>query len=177
MGIRLHISIEGQTEFDATMARFDLDKRDLTMLWHSLANSFAFYERQQFASQGQTFGDRWLPLQSVRYAAIKAEIYPGKPLMEASGSLKRSLTSRPLGVERFGRRQAEFGTNVFYARFHHRGIPKGTKMSFKVGDQWVTINGLPKRPLIGMNQSMRTSWRKKIQRFYVRNEITKGEEL
>lgn len=177
MAVRVHFSVHGVEEYKASLERFNLDKRDLSPLWGSISRSFAYYMRRQFASQGGEFGPPWLPVQSARYAALKAEAYPGQPTLVASGALKRSLTSQPFGVERQGPRSLELGTALPYAAIHQRGVPKGTKMSFKVGDQWVTLNGLPKRTIIGSNASMRNSWRKKIQRFLVRNETSTMEEL
>jgi phage gpG-like protein len=177
MAIRVHFTTRGIEEYKVSLERFDLDKRDLSPLWGSISRSFVYYMRRQFASQGGEFGSPWLPVQSARYAALKAEIYPGQPTLVASGALKRSLTSQPLSVERPGPRSLELGTALPYAAIHQRGVPKGTKMSFKVGDQWITMHGLPQRTIIGSNASMRNSWRKKIQRFMVRNETSAAEEL
>ncbi len=176
MALRVHFDVHGERQFDALLDRFDLDKRNTDPLWDSISRSFIHYMSRQFSSQGAEFGDPWVPIQSARYAALKAEAYPGQPTLQASGRLKASLTRTPLPIERRTRSTFELGSNVPYGPIHQRGVPQGTRMHFKVGNQDVFINGLPRRRVIGMNASMRLSWRKKIQRFLVRDEVSSGEE-
>lgn len=176
MGVKVNFSVFGKKQIDLTLDRFNLNDRDMMPLWLSLRRSFVYYMRRQFASQGGEFGKVWPGVISDRYRALKSLYYPGKPTLEASGRLKDSLTKEPLLFQRYTQRSVELGTNVFYGRIHHRGVSRNTKMAFKIGDEWVHIRGLPERQIIGMNASMRTSWRKKIQRFLVRGQTVKGEE-
>ncbi len=176
MGVAITYKVDGMEDVRTSLDRFDLGERDFNPLWNSLAGSFAHYMRRQFSTFGAEMGEPWQRDQSARYLEAKEAVYPGKPLMRASDELYNSLTRRPFGVERFGKHEMEVGTDVYHGKIHQRGVPEGTRMVFKIGNRLVVLHGLPKRKTVGMNQSMRTSWRKKMQRYIVRGQTSSGEE-
>lgn len=86
-----------------------------------LSTAFA----DNFAQAGLPSGG-WAPL-SPRYAAWKSVHYPGAPMMVQDGKLLASLTSLRNSASRIGDSEAEFGTNVEYAKFQQYGTTKMPK--------------------------------------------------
>lgn len=104
---------------------------------------FERIELEQFASQGaRGEGGGWAPL-SPAYAAAKAKRFPGRPILEASGRMKGSLTQRghPDGFRRVTRDTYERGTSVPYADAHARGSAR-----------------MPARPPIGVTEADFDKW-------------------
>lgn len=122
-----------------------------------LEPDFEATQAEQFVSEGaRGDGGQWAPLSPV-YAAKKAEHFPGKPLMQLSGRLRGSLTQRahpdagrritPLSLERW--------TNVKYAKTHDAGTDKRMWIPAPF-NMW--INGVPRRPLIGVRETDVNRW-------------------
>lgn len=104
---------------------------------------FERIQREQFASQGaRGEGGSWTPL-SPAYALAKARRFPGRPILEATGRLKGSLTGRghPDSFRRLTPTSYERGTNVPYASAHARGTAR-----------------MPARPPIGVTEADVTRW-------------------
>lgn len=94
--------------------------RDLTPAWLKFERVLARANRRRFLAQGASDGAAWAPL-SPRYAAWKANHYPGKTILRRTDELFRSLTRVPMDVHRVTPSAAEFGTDVPYAIFHQLG--------------------------------------------------------
>lgn len=118
---------------------------------------FERIEQEQFSSQGaRGEGGAWEPL-SPLYAQIKAQFFPGRPIMQLSGRLKGSLTQKGHqdAFRRVTRDSYERGTTVQYAATHNTGtdarmwIPAPFNM-------W--INGVPRRELIGVTEADFDKW-------------------
>lgn len=95
------------------------------------------HEAQQFDEEGGGPAGTWAPL-SEQYAAQKARMYPGKGILERTGTLRAALT----GASSFARREWSdddfaFGTvGVPYASFHQTGtarMPKRPPVDFGSG--------------------------------------------
>lgn len=87
---------------------------------------FERIQLDQFASQGaRGEGGSWAPL-SPAYAAAKARRFPGRPILEASGRMKGSLTQQghPDSFRRITRNSYERGTSVPYASAHATGTSR-----------------------------------------------------
>ena len=71
---------------------------------------------------GQT---RW-PELKPRYAAWKQRVAPGKPMLELSGSYKKSVTIRGArgNIHRVTRRSIQLGSAIPYAIQMEQGVPK-----------------------------------------------------
>lgn len=149
-GFRFTFSVEGETQIDRTLTRFADNIGDARPVWDKLAGRFARLERRQFAGEG-TYSGGWAPL-SPAYAAWKARHYPGKPILERTGRLVRSLTQRPFGVEDIHPSYMRLGTDVPYAKYHQRGVP---------------ANNLPRRRPVELPESERREFVKVLQRFIV----------
>lgn len=127
---------------DPVVVRFkEYQKRIKTLrrAWRSVGRYLSGEFRKQFTSQGAYFGKPWAPL-DPQYRAWKSVHYPGRKILVQSGSLRDSLTHRPMGVERYHLDSAEFGSDDPKAIFHQRG----------------TRRGIPPRPMVVVNQKMRT---------------------
>lgn len=74
-----------------------LQLADLRPFWPGVRTVFVGWMRSQFATEGVFgLGRRWAPL-TRRYAAWKALHYPGKPILQAEGDLRRAA-SKPRTV-------------------------------------------------------------------------------
>lgn len=81
---------------ELALARFGAMIGNLLPFWPKLVPLFIGWMREQFESEGAYGGDPWAPL-TPEYAARKAEMYPGKGILVATGEL-RGAASRPQRV-------------------------------------------------------------------------------
>jgi phage gpG-like protein len=153
VGTRFTFSFEGEVQIDRTIARVIDAVTDMRPVWEKLATRFAAVERRQFASEGGYGSGGW-PALSPAYAAWKAANYPGRPILERTGTLKRSLTSRPFGVEVLDARSFAVGSGIDYGRFHQAGA-----------------GNLPRRRPVELPESERREWVRLMQRFIVTGNV------
>ena len=79
--------------------------------------------KQQFATEGHGEHGKWAPL-SEKYAQRKEKKYPGKPILVASGRMKKSLLSNSnQGV--MTARTFQYGSDVPYSLYHQTGTSRG----------------------------------------------------
>lgn len=149
MPVDLTLRFYGEAQIDRTLARFADNVSDARPAWEALADRFAKAESRQFRSEGAYGSGGWAPL-SPRYAAWKARAYPGKPILERTGDLKRSLTERPFGIEVIEPGFMVLGSAIRYGEYHQSGGPN-----------------LPRRRPIELPESERREWVKVLQRFIV----------
>ena len=99
--------------------RLGLDMRSF------LRERYKAMTRDQFNKRGAGQSGRWKTL-SPAYAKIKARRYPGKPILEATGKMRRSLEIVPTGKAKRNGRGIEysFGTNDNKAAYHQKGNKK-----------------------------------------------------
>lgn len=153
MGARFVLSFGGEDQIDRTLERFEVRSDDASPAFHAIAEQFRALNRRQFDSEGVAGGGSpWTPL-SPAYAAWKARVHPGKPILELTGDLRRSLTGDPLGVERIGPDYAELGTEIPYGVYHQLG------------------DGVPQRRPVDVPESERRAWVRILQRFIVTGEV------
>lgn len=103
---------------------------NLIPAWDTLIDWFADQERIQFGSRGARWRTLWPELAEETVAQKRELGYSGDILIRET-DLLRSLTDRPLSIERISAREATAGTRVKYARFHQDGTKR-----------------IPRRPLI-----------------------------
>ena len=152
--VRFTFTVEGETQIDRTLARFHENVTDARPLWEELADKFARAEVRQFNSEGGYGSGGW-PALSPRYAAWKAHHYPGKPILEREGALRKSLTKRPFGVEVIEPGFMVVGSGIDYGKYHQAGAGR-----------------LPRRRPVELPESTRRSWIRLIQRFIVTGYVT-----
>jgi len=99
--------------------------------WNAFLDWFTDGNRQQFGTQGKKWRTPWRELKDTSLAQKRREGWMGDILVR-SGDLKRSVSDRPMGLERLGPHDMSAGSNVRWAAYHHRGAPRA---------------GIPKRPL------------------------------
>lgn len=147
----LNISVEGDTLIARELRGWQLRAVSARPAFEKMADAFAQAETRQFDSEGGYGSGGWAPL-SPSYAAWKAIHYPGKPILERTGALRRALTTRPLGVERIEDEFGEFGvggslgSGVDYAVYHQQGTPK-----------------MPARPPVAFPESVKREFVKILQ--------------
>lgn len=114
----------GQDAVLARLKRMRERASDLRPAWRRVGDLIARYQRVRFRTEGAFPGTpRWAPL-TPEYAAWKLATYGPKPILQREGDLIRSLTSRPMDIERYGPRSAEYGTSVPYAHWHQTGTSR-----------------------------------------------------
>lgn len=118
----LSVKIDGAERIKLEFRRFKDNVADPRETYGEVAKWFESAEKKQFRSQGREYPPKWAAL-SPAYAARKMRMVGRKPILEYSGDLKRSLTSRPFGIEIITKRAATFGTDIPYAIHHQRGTP------------------------------------------------------
>lgn len=103
------------------LERFAEDIKDFTPFFEWFRNWLVGYEREQFDTEGRQSGRRWKPL-SKRYAKWKAKRYPGKPMLEASGALRESLTD-DLDAD-IGRKRGVYWSGSNVGGYHQSGTKR-----------------------------------------------------
>lgn len=151
--LRFTFAVEGEVQVDRTLARFEEAARDARPVWEQLADRFAQLNRRQFDSEGAANSGGWAPL-SPAYAAWKARLYPGKPILERSGDLRASLTERPFGIEVIDAGAMALGSGIEYGRYHQAGTDR-----------------MPQRRPVELPESERRTWIRLIQRFIVTGKV------
>jgi len=158
MAVNVKITVEGDERLADAFEQFARKVADLRPQWPAVAGKFYEHVRATFDSQG--FGT-WKPLSS-RYAAWKRRHFPSPSILEATGNLRRSLTSQstPNSIYRAAPLSLELGTTVRYARLHQFGAtlktgPRKSKKAPKAGarprksaPRPVAVGILPARPPI-----------------------------
>lgn len=150
--VRLSFAGEGYESFQTEQRLLVEGLSDFTPFWRDYAAPKFFDDVQRnFETEGSYVGG-WKPLNPA-YARWKATHYPGKPILQRSERLRRSLEWSggqvgPGGVARFSERSAEFGTSVPHGRRHQDGAGR-----------------LPQRRIIFLPQSAGESYARLLQRY------------
>ncbi|UOF76904.1 virion morphogenesis protein [Bacteriophage sp.] len=145
--LRISFEIEGSTEFDRTFTRFAENLRDMRQLWPGVITELGLITEEQFKGEGIGRSGRWANL-SPAYARWKAKHYPGKPILQRTSRLYRSLTQRNNADNVVDARPDElvFGSKVPYGVYHQRGGGR-----------------LKRRPVFDLNERQKTRLLKAIQ--------------
>lgn len=149
MGVRMSFDFYGDTQLERTLTRFTRNADDATPAWEKIADSFAQLEAKQFSSQGAHASGGWAPL-SPKYAAWKAQRYPGQPTLVRTGELRASLIGRPFGVEVITPQSITIGSNVEHGQYHQHGTSR-----------------MPQRRPVELTESARREWVKILQKHIV----------
>lgn len=114
--IRYAVEIANLPQVDARFARLASGIETLRPLWKQ-------FESHVHAEESDLFSRApWEPL-SEGYAEQRRKQYGNKPILQATGTLFRSLTeSKARGsISRIDNLQAEFGSDIPYGIFHQLG--------------------------------------------------------
>jgi len=123
--IRFRLEIAGEVQMDRGIARFADWVADYRPLWPVIEDDFYAQEKAQFESQGEEGGEKWQEL-SPEYAGWKEAHYPGKPILQRTGDLVKSLTSGsdPNTVKIEARKTLTLGSKIPYAIYHQSTAPR-----------------------------------------------------
>ena len=136
---------------DRGIARFADGVTDYRPIWPMFEDLFYAQEKRQFQTEGDEGGDHWKELSPV-YADWKEAHFPGKPILQRTGDLYASLTSRtdPNAVCREERKTLTLGSRIPYAIYHQRGTSK-----------------MPARPEIQLNEGFKREAMHHMQTYLV----------
>lgn len=157
---RFRLDIAGEVQMDRGIARFADGVSDYRPIWPVIEDDFYALEKDQFKSEGAEGGERWKAL-SPAYGAWKEAKFPGKPILQRSGDLVKSLTSPndPNGVRIEEREVLTLGTQVPYAIYHQSTKPR------KV---------LPRRPEILLTEGFKRTVMHHVQTYLVQMASMSG---
>jgi phage gpG-like protein len=123
--MNISVTVDGQKQFSGAVDAIAKGISDFRPVWPEIELAFFRLELEQFNSEGSRGGSRWKPL-SEKYRKWKERHYPGKPILQRSGRLLRSLSvigggdsireQEPLSLT--------LGSRVPYATYHQRGAGK-----------------------------------------------------
>ena len=110
---------------DRGIARFADGLSDYRPVWPIIEDDFYAQVKDQFKTEGEEGGEKWAPL-SPATAGYKEAHFPGKPILERTGDLMRSLTNPndPNTVRIEERKSLTLGTRIPYAIYHQTGTRK-----------------------------------------------------
>lgn len=89
-GWNLHIF--GDRDAERRIEQLALFLTDLRPFWPEVARLARSWWKRQFDTQGTFGGHPWAAL-SPTYAQWKARVYPGKPILQATGAMKRAASN------------------------------------------------------------------------------------
>lgn len=92
----LEVELVGFDAAERNLRGFAATMLDLRPFWPLVVPLFISWMAQQFDTEGDWGGEAWAPL-TADYAAYKAQRYPGKSILIASGEL-RQAASRPARI-------------------------------------------------------------------------------
>lgn len=120
MGIDLKLTVDGLPQFTQALDFVSNAIKDFKRPFSEVEQLFYQIEAKQFASQGAR-ATAWRPL-SAAYAKWKARHYPGQPILQLTGALRRALTGRGAGgIRIMTPTDLTLGTNLIYGLPHQRG--------------------------------------------------------
>lgn len=155
---QITITVDGVDQFNRAFSRLDANFDDLTPIWPDVRDYFWEIEKEQFDSEGEKGGSgRWKSL-SARYNKQKIKRYgAGKKILEASGTLMKSLTGNNPGTYySTTKKEIAVGTTIPYGIYHQRGE-----------------GNLPKREPISLSNDQKRKLSKVIQGSLIR-ELRRG---
>jgi phage gpG-like protein len=145
----IRFDIIGDAAVERVLENMRMRVENAKPAFDAIGDLLAEAETKQFETEGDYGSGGWAAL-SPKYAAWKAKHYPGKPILEATGALRGSLTSRPFGVEEVSATRAVFGTDIEYAAYHQTGTEK-----------------MPARPPMQLPEAERQKWIRLFQNYIV----------
>lgn len=155
MPSEIRLEIFGEKVIARRLERFGEGISDFRPLFNRIVTVLEESTVENFATEGH---GTWPPL-SPRYAAWKAEHYPGKPIMRRTDRLYDSLVGKGAGAVRdIQETRMRYGTTVPYAAIHQKG--------------GATI---PQRRVVHLLEERKKAVMKEVQRFVV--AASRGEEL
>jgi len=126
MGFYLSYSIEGEKQLSRKLLILSESIKDWTPAFKETALTLKnVFSNDVFESEGGAVGERWSPL-SKAYAARKAQKYPGKGILEATGTMRKGFMTlwRP--------DMAAVWNEVTYFKYHQSDQPRQSNLPRRV---------------------------------------------
>lgn len=122
MVISTSYEIENDKEFVAAIDKAFTKVSDLTFAWKRISEDWRKSNNAQFTLQSSGL----YPPLSDKYAARKAKLFPGKPILVATERLKKSVTvkSHKDHINVIKKSGFIFGTRTPYGIFHQSDDPR-----------------------------------------------------
>jgi phage gpG-like protein len=120
------LEIAGKARMERGIARLAESIADYRQVWPAIEDEFHAHMADQFRSKGVESGAPWAPL-SLAYAHWKEAHYPGRPILQRTGDLYRSLTDSndPNAIRVAESKSLKLGSRIPYAIFHQTGARDG----------------------------------------------------
>lgn len=155
--LQFKADVQGEGQLIAALAQFENSFHDLHALWPKLADVFYGIEREQFDSEGGHGAGGWAAL-SGNYAKQKAKEFPGRKILQATGALMESLTTKDAqyGIYEEADAALTLGSALPYAQFHQSGtsyMPARPEIALTDQDRARFIN-VALRELTGIARSL-----------------------
>lgn len=153
MPLYIKMNLDGVGEMTRRINGVSKVVKNLRPAWKKIGEDFRKTEEKVFNAQG-AYGSRagWRPL-TLKYRDWKQTRYPGKPILQATGALKNSLTKKGPGhVEIIRKHSITLGSSDPKFKYHQKGTKK-----------------MVARPPITFTQYQGNKWAK-----IIRDEILKG---
>ncbi len=162
------ISVPGKRfpEIRRNLGRLSKGVKDLREPFEDIVDDFEEVETNQFRTLGLSESAGWAPL-SPKYAAVKAKLWPGQPLLVASGRMRAALTGRTSdSVREIKPLELRMGVDdsaLPYPKFHG----SGTLQHFERRTRTEGLSGMPRRPPIEFGEKVRKRWILIILRYLI----------
>lgn len=89
----LRFEIQGDVQISRNLTTLDSNLKNWSKEFKETGQYLQnFFSNEVFSSRGSVFGEPWKPL-SARYAAWKAQHYPGRGILERTGEMRKSFVS------------------------------------------------------------------------------------
>lgn len=123
MNLDIRLDRPALTQAMAQLRRMGERADNVQAAWNAFLDWFTDNNRRQFGTQGKRWRTPWPELKPGTVADKRRQGWTGDILVRDS-TLLRSVSDRPMSLERVGPHDMEGGTRVSYARFHHFGAPR-----------------------------------------------------
>lgn len=139
MPINIQIELEGVKTINRRINGVIRKTRDFTTAFEKIGKDFRKTEERVFKGQG-SYGSRprWKAL-SPKYKEWKQQNFPGKPILQRTGSLMASLTKRSgQHVEIIRPKSITIGSSNPTMKYHQKTRPPITFTNYQ-GQKWAKI--------------------------------------
>ena len=132
--MQISIKVKGSKEMVAKLNKLGIRLKDMSFAMGEIgAEAARYYSNQGFLSQGGVFGNKWKTLDRI-YALRKAQKYPGRSPLVATGKMRDSFTFTA------SKNSVLVGNKMDYFKYH-QSTKKRSRM--------------PRRPMMGINDPIR----------------------
>ena len=139
------IDIMGERQLDRTFMGLMEEMKDLSPFFQFIADDFSATVERKFAAEGAIDGEpKWDDL-SAAYAKRKEAAYPGKGILEATGTMRQAATHPDVEI---GPKQLTITIDSDYAGYHQSPDPRAI---------------LPRRAFASLTADQKRRWMSKLR--------------